>query len=222
MTDIGAAYNPKQHPLVKSGKITVNEALTTLLDSLTSMSNFAGFITLAQFLEYYANLAAFDENDDAFESVITSLWNVKPVSSGTHSLMDLVSGPKKEDVVPVSVDVLLQQLRAQLLQHGARGIIGLARKFRIIDDGRLFSIIFLSLPHNVCADNSKTLSLPEFRKALKELGLSINDQQSLSLFSFFDKDRDGSISYDEFLVAIRVRDFHSGMYRLIRIVGPIE
>jgi hypothetical protein len=70
--------------------------------------------------------------------------------------------------------------------HGARGIFGLARKFKIIDD-----------------DNSKSISFDEFCKAIDEAALTWSVEQKKWLFEHFDRDNNGSISFDEFLGTVR-------------------
>ena len=70
--------------------------------------------------------------------------------------------------------------------HGARGICGIGRKFRIMDD-----------------NNSKTLDIGEFTKGVSEHTLSWNTTQIKAVFDFFDQEKNGQISYDEFLVALR-------------------
>mmetsp|Transcript_73505 Transcript_73505/g.209178 ORF Transcript_73505/g.209178 Transcript_73505/m.209178 type:complete len:564 (+) Transcript_73505:74-1765(+) len=84
------------------------------------------------------------------------------------------------------IDTLLTQLRTSLKKHGAKGIVGLGRKFRIIDD-----------------DGSGHLSKSEFQKAVKEHVLDWTDQEFSLVFDHFDADHGGSISYDEFLVGVR-------------------
>ncbi|CAK5014544.1 unnamed protein product [Aphanomyces euteiches] len=103
---------------------------------------------------------------------------------------------------PREVTETLATLRASLYEHGARyslgsalncdltlsyrGIVGLGRKFRIMDD-----------------DNSHTLDLNEFKKAIREHALDLTEDEVAHLFAFFDDDKSGSISYDEFLIGIR-------------------
>jgi calcyphosin len=70
--------------------------------------------------------------------------------------------------------------------HGATGITGLGRKFRIVDDNK-----------------SGMIELPEFTKVIKEYGLTWSPSQIKSVFDIFDKDKSGSISYDEFLYGVR-------------------
>ena len=79
----------------------------------------------------------------------------------------------------------LQLFKESLALHGARGIVAIGRKFRIIDD-----------------DGSKAINWEEWNKALAEHQLTgtMSPQQVQALFDFFDKDGSGSISFDEFLV----------------------
>lgn len=67
-------------------------------------------------------------------------------------------------------------------QRGARGIIGLRRVFQIIDD-----------------NGNRMIELPEFIKAIKDYRVQLNQDEVSVLFQIFDINRDGAISYDEFL-----------------------
>jgi len=89
--------------------------------------------------------------------------------------------PENDDV-----DLLIGHLRQSFKEHGANGIFGLSRKFRIIDD-----------------DNSGTINLAEFTKMLNEHGLGWTPEQSKLVYSRFDLDKSGSINFDEFLVQAR-------------------
>eukprot|EP00347_Sterkiella_histriomuscorum_P017814 403347883 len=81
---------------------------------------------------------------------------------------------------------LVDIFRKKVLQRGARGIIGLQRVFKNIDD-----------------DGSKSLSLQEFQKAVREFKAEVAQEDVGTLFSAFDINRDGTIQYDEFLRIIR-------------------
>lgn len=80
----------------------------------------------------------------------------------------------------------MNRLRSKLASRGARGIIGLGRAFRIMDD-----------------NGSRSLDLYEFTKAMKDYMLGFSDTEIRSLYNYFDYDRCGSIGYDEFLRTIR-------------------
>jgi len=77
-------------------------------------------------------------------------------------------------------------LRESLKQRGCRGIFGLGRKFRIIDD-----------------DGSGELDMKEFKKAISEHAMDWTDEDVKSVFEYFDEDGGGTISYDEFLLGVR-------------------
>jgi Ca2+-binding EF-hand superfamily protein len=83
-------------------------------------------------------------------------------------------------------DYLFRIFRDKVASRGTRGILGLARLFKIIDD-----------------DNSKELNQAEFTKVLKDLRLDFGPQEVKRLFELFDTNRNGMISYDEFLRGVR-------------------
>jgi Ca2+-binding EF-hand superfamily protein len=80
-------------------------------------------------------------------------------------------------------DELLNYLRNKVVSRGARGINGLRRVFRIMDD-----------------DGSKALSLAEFGKAMQDYRIFPAEAPEVCrVFALFDSDGSGSINYDEFL-----------------------
>jgi len=52
-------------------------------------------------------------------------------------------------------------------------------------------------------DNSKSLDKNEFNKALTDYKLGFTTAENGTLFEYFDVDSSGTISYDEFIRAIR-------------------
>jgi Ca2+-binding EF-hand superfamily protein len=80
----------------------------------------------------------------------------------------------------------MEQFRSKLAARGARGLVGLARQFKIADD-----------------DNSKDLDVYEFKKAVRDFRVNLQDSDSERLFKIFDRDRSGKIDYDEFLRGVR-------------------
>lgn len=83
---------------------------------------------------------------------------------------------------------MLAALRENLIMHGARGIFGIGRKFRVMDDDHNGKVDFL-----------------EFKKAMAETiqSLRFTDPSLKELFDFFDKDHSGAVSFDEFLNGVR-------------------
>lgn len=53
-------------------------------------------------------------------------------------------------------------------------------------------------------DGSHSLNLEEFSKGIRETGLKLSEEDTEKLFNAFDKDGEGTVNYDEFLVNIRV------------------
>lgn len=85
---------------------------------------------------------------------------------------------------------LIDKVRAVLASRGANGVLGMARLFRIMDD-----------------DDSKFLSIAEFKKAMRESSLMLQDSEMTALFNLFDTDGGGTISYEEYMHILRVRFF---------------
>jgi len=87
---------------------------------------------------------------------------------------------------PASSQNTIKALREKLASRGARGIIGLGRQFRIMDD-----------------DGSKKIEFPEFAKAMRDYRLDFSEAEIQQLFTAFDVDRSGTVDYDEFLSHLR-------------------
>ena len=79
----------------------------------------------------------------------------------------------------------MAEVRNKIVARGARGINGIKRVFKIMDD-----------------NNSKTLDLQEFTKAMNDYRIQIEQKDIQKVFSLFDRDGNGEINYDEFLRSI--------------------
>lgn len=64
--------------------------------------------------------------------------------------------------------------------------MGIGRLFKIFDD-----------------DGSKTLCLPEFKKAMTDIRVGLSDREIERLFKIFDTNQGGQIDYEEFLFGVR-------------------
>lgn len=78
----------------------------------------------------------------------------------------------------------MSRIGKKLAARGARGIIGLGRSFRIIDD-----------------NNSHTLCLADFTKTMRDYRISDSEADIRQIFKAFDTNGSGEISYDEFVRA---------------------
>jgi hypothetical protein len=83
-------------------------------------------------------------------------------------------------------DNLLNLFRDKMRARGVRGMVGLQRIFNMMDD-----------------DNSGSLSVREFAKACKDFKVGISEENVPTLFTRFDANGDGTMSYDEFLSVVR-------------------
>jgi len=97
----------------------------------------------------------------------------------------------------------LEEIKASLAEHlkeqGASSVADLAKVFREMND-----------------DGGSELSLSEFKRGMKTLGLNQIDETDMRLlFNSFDIDGNGQLSYSEFLVAIR-GDIPAQRLRLVR------
>eukprot|EP00903_Cladosiphon_okamuranus_P013063 g12184.t1 len=120
------------------------------------------------------------------------------VSSGGGGLFasssrgGLSLGPKRKSsvfadtrAVPTDLTSLLLGLKTSLKAHGATGIFGLARRFRLSDD-----------------DGSGAISFHEFQVCMRDAHMGWTEDELKNVFEHFDADRSGSINYDEFLFAV--------------------
>lgn len=61
-------------------------------------------------------------------------------------------------------------------------------------------------------DGSKTLTTVEFQKGLYDHNMIFTKEESSELFRLFDKNQSGTLDFDEFLCALRVRDKKRTVY----------
>jgi Ca2+-binding EF-hand superfamily protein len=92
----------------------------------------------------------------------------------------------------------VQKVKTKLAGRGLRGIIGLGRLFRIVDD-----------------NNSRTIDFDEFSKACNDYRLELTEQEKEMLFRIVDRDHSGEIDYDEMIRMIRgpMNQFRTNLVR---------
>ena len=78
--------------------------------------------------------------------------------------------------------MLVERFRDKLKSRGGRGMIGLRRQFKIMDD-----------------NNSGSLDMYEFKKGIKDFQVGIEDKDIENLFKAFDLNGNGEIDFDEFI-----------------------
>lgn len=78
--------------------------------------------------------------------------------------------------------MLVERFRNKLRSRGGKGMIGLRRQFKIMDD-----------------NNSGSLDLYEFKKGIKDFQIDIDEKDIDGLFKAFDINGNGDIDFDEFI-----------------------
>jgi Ca2+-binding EF-hand superfamily protein len=86
-----------------------------------------------------------------------------------------------------SVLEVLNVLREQLNKRGSKTIRNLGRTFRALDS----------------FDGNRKVDRSEFVVGMRENGVNLSAQEFNILFDYFDKDKDGTVCFDEFLVGVR-------------------
>ena len=173
-----------------------------------------GKVTLEEFIEYYENVSMSIDDDAYFELMMNNAWrmntnttynndkkgwsnkdnkakNTKLSEQYNKKFKSGKKPQKEEEQISTSKGAkkensTIEKFRTILHNRGGRGIIGLARQFKIFDD-----------------NNNKTLEYAEFVKAMKDYKVGLTDEEIKELFELFDRDGSGTIDYDEFLRQIR-------------------
>lgn len=113
--------------------------------------------------------------------------NAKKANVGSKlSSSNTAPQPKQSSYGNSQVDAVVDKFRSKLLSRGGRGIVGLARQFKIFDD-----------------NNSHSLQFDEFVKACKDFRIDLSNSEIRILFQAFDVDGSGEVDYDEFLRNVR-------------------
>jgi Ca2+-binding EF-hand superfamily protein len=146
-----------------------------------------------------SNISLFDGGDDG----VGKDKKMTPASKGRGSVGDSFASPnypkgsvnnrpstapaQSPSVVPhAGIQMIIDKLKGEIRGRGGNGFIALQRKFKIMDD-----------------DGSKSLDLSEFKKALKEMNMGLNDKEMRMLFDHFDTDHGGSVNFEEFIQGVR-------------------
>lgn len=82
--------------------------------------------------------------------------------------------------------MILQRIKEEMKRRGSFGFVGMQRRFKIMDD-----------------DGSGSLSLAEFKKAMKEMKIEMPECDLRMVFEFFDSDQSGGIDFNEFIQGVR-------------------
>ena len=134
LSDIKQAYSVKDHPEVKAGKKSEEEALREFMDQWETDSK-DGTITREEFLDYYKDVSASVDDDDYFELMIRNAWHIsggEGWSENTANRRVLVKhSDGTEEVVEIKNDLGVkaddvQEMIKRLELQGVRDIKGIS------------------------------------------------------------------------------------------------
>lgn len=97
-----------------------------------------------------------------------------------------------------SDDDLVTLFREKLASRGARGILGMQRIFKIMDD-----------------NGNGALEIQEFWKAVCDFRIQISPEEARKLFDLFDLDGNGSVDYNELMRSVvgEMNQFRKGLVK---------
>lgn len=178
-------YSAVGHPDIKLGKRTQEEVLNEFISTFEShhavFTRATGQVSPAEWLSYYSFVSFTIENDIYFDQLLNSTWRLYEPPQP----LQLVK-PDRIASIGVDLSAPMEKLRTRLASRGARGLLGLAKQFQIMDD-----------------DGSRTLSYSEFCKACRDFRIDLSESETREIFTDIDRDRSGFIDYDELLRAVR-------------------
>lgn len=99
---------------------------------------------------------------------------------------DASYGRAIEDLSKFDVQDLIKDIKAKILQRSAFGIRALARIFKAMDE-----------------NGNRKLECDDFRWGLMDYGVSVTKEEAAEILTHFDKNGDGRVDFDEFLVTLR-------------------
>ena len=142
---------------------------------------------------------AYDQNKNGsldYKEFIKTLYNEDEEEEKPRNINNGDSDDKEGVRNALRDSKIMDKFREKILARGGKGILGLARQFKIFDD-----------------NNSGTLDLPELTKAIKDFRVDISPNEIKILFNIIDVDQTGEVSYDEFLREIRgdMNDFRKNL-----------
>jgi len=160
-------------------------------------------VTKEEFIEYYNMISCSIDDDMYFMQMMNSAWKMDEKEKAQfeatkkRAAMDndifgtterRTTQKKEEPQIDMNANEkqLIEHVRARIAARGARGIQGIGKKFKIADD-----------------DRSMSLDKAEFKKAMHDFRIGLHPKQVDQAFGIFDRDGNGTISYDEFLRSIR-------------------
>ena len=198
--ELNNKYNARNHPDVISGKINEEEALKEFVDTFQETYNYLcgtetnNIVTIEEFMEYYENLSMTIEEDEYFEYLLNNTWNLGLDIKYKNEI-------KKQNVEENIEEKNIEQNNEELNAKKEEALIKFINEIKSLGTTSLISLMRLFKLNDI--NNTKELELYEFSKSLHEFETELSEEEITNLFSYFDKDNTGLITYINFINAIR-------------------
>ena len=115
-----------------------------------------------------------------------NIWFVCDAPNASYSV-------PMEELEAFSIDDLVAEVKAKILERSSGGIKGIARIFKAMDD-----------------NGNRQLDVEDFRWGFIDYGFNLTQEEAQHLVTHFDRDGNGTVSYDEFLRALKVSKPENG------------
>jgi len=93
-----------------------------------------------------------------------------------------------EDLHKYTIEDLIREIKAKIIERSSNGIRGIARIFKAMDD-----------------NGNHQLDVDDFRWGLIDYGITISKEEAAQVLKHFDRDGNGTVDFNEFLSALRVK-----------------
>lgn len=133
--DIRAAYDVSRHPKVVSGLWTEDEAALDFMAQWEGAGSADGAVTKDEFVEYYEDVSAGVEDDDAFELAMRNAWHMAggegAAAGSANARVRVTYADGAEEIVEIVDDLGLDlrdfsAVRARLEAQGVTGVEAVA------------------------------------------------------------------------------------------------
>jgi len=104
-----------------------------------------------------------------------------------------------EELHRFNINDLIREVKAKILERSSSGIKGISRIFRAMDD-----------------NGNGQLDVDDFRWGFIDYGFNLSKEDAQQLLDHFDRDKNGTVSFNEFLRAIKgeLNDFRKKWIRM--------